>query len=183
MTVSLRNSKLGLLPCSHKRWEKWLPLWPYPIFYSDMSKPISHSCGTHDASHTQTKRNKRKSTCHLCFVPEVHSEAIYHPVLSTGVGCSSDKLAWIKCQPWSRFTLTGATMNLLVWEWVTQIGAGFILSTLSSCMWDNLTDWLTDRGGNQMWSYTLMVYFKIVTGELDEHTHMSSLDMSSCPVH
>lgn len=64
-------------------------------------------------------------------LPEVLSEAIYHPAVSTGVGCWSDKLAWIKCQPWSRFTLTEATVNLFIWGQVRQSGAGSTFGTKS----------------------------------------------------
>lgn len=57
--------------------------------------------------------------CSVC-APEVFLEAIFRPVMSTAVGCCSDKLAWIKCQPLSRFSLPGATVNLFTREQVRK---------------------------------------------------------------
>lgn len=96
-----------------------------------MNKPISHSYATLAApnAHTQKEIKGKTPATFSMSVPEVHSEAIYHPEVSARVGCTSDKLAWIKCQPWSRFTLSGATVNLLISELVRHISAGSILST------------------------------------------------------
>lgn len=54
------------------------------------------------------------------YAPEVLLEAIFQTVMSTAVGCCSDKLAWIKCQPLSRFSLPGATVNLFTGEQVRK---------------------------------------------------------------
>lgn len=57
---------------------------------------------THAPPCTYTERHKRKNLSLAVSVPEVHYEAINHPPTpadtTAGVGCCSDKLAWIKCQ-------------------------------------------------------------------------------------
>lgn len=71
---------------------------------------LSLQCSTCSPLCTQKERKHLPLALCLC---QRSNEVICHPVVSTGVGCS-DKLAWIKCQPWSRFTLTGATVNLFI---------------------------------------------------------------------
>lgn len=82
---------------------------------------ILHSYATHVVSHADTQREIKEKhlSFALCLFQKVLSEAIYHPVVYAGVGCCSEKLAWIKCQPWSRFTLTGATVNLFKLEQIS----------------------------------------------------------------
>ncbi len=112
MTISLHNSKLGQLPCSHKRCKQWLSLWP-SIFYSNMNMPTSHTPMQFMQSSMQTQKEiKRKTPVSLlCICSRGPLWGNIPPCsIYTGVGYCSEKLAWIKCQPWSRFTLTGATV-------------------------------------------------------------------------
>lgn len=123
--------------------DSWLLDW-YRFFciFACFPVPNSHPLQTY------TEQEMKGKTPVICFisVSEAHFEAIFCPVVSTLVGCSGDKLAWIKCQLSSRFTLIGPTVNLFKWEQVRQISAGSTSSSHNLYVWeDNFTNRLTDR--------------------------------------
>ena len=115
--VSLHNGKLGQLPCKHKSCKQWLSLttWTRPS-----NNPMQHiqPLQTHTHRHTNTQTHMKtqhtytRTLKHLSFtLSQCQRSSLWQyatQMYPAGVGCSSDKLAWIKCQPWSRFAITGA---------------------------------------------------------------------------
>lgn len=108
-----------------------VPLEKVQMFFI---KIINSSPHANNQSTICTKHRNVWKLLPFMSVPEGHSEAIHHEQ-STGVGCWSDKLAWILCQARSRFPLTEATVNLFIRGQVRRSSAGSAFCTESLGLW------------------------------------------------
>lgn len=130
-----QQQKLGRRPCNQNgfflyAYIYFLPCYIFTLVWTQgyfRAQCIKKAHNPPQHTHLETSKEV-KNTFHLflCLLQRQYT----NPAVCTEVGCCSDKLAWIKCQPWSRSTLAAACANPLVWGGeVRQSGAVSILAT------------------------------------------------------